>query len=211
MSTTGPNLKMLLEKNKEFVKSYEKNELMVLIKSHQMTDPSKRVMLLDCIQVFSNYFQKTVMLRSVLTENKLFLDIAQIHLVEEFGHDISLMNDRQHSPPKWDAILESCSCWFSWKMFTLDNAEKTLLVHLVLEASANLFFKEAHRVMEQFGETDYFKVHSEIDEHHETMGLDLLEGLREIDYQHLMVIQQQGWDVLNAVCHRIAELTIKQY
>ncbi len=62
--------------------------------------------------------------------------------------------------------------------------------------------------MEKFGETDYFKLHSELDEHHEMMGLELLEGLREADYQHLSLIQQQGWDVLNTVCHRIAALTI---
>jgi hypothetical protein len=209
MSSSNYNLEYLLEKNKEFVKNYEQNELMVLVKSHSMADSKKRALLLDCIQVFSNYFQKTIMLRSVLTENKMFLDIVHMHLVEEFGHDISLMNDRQNNPPKWDPILESCSCWFAWKMFTLDNVEKTLLVHLVLEASAHLFFREAHRVMDAFGETDYFKIHSELDEHHETMGLELLEGLREVDYQHLLVIQQQGWDILNAVCHRISELTIK--
>ncbi len=142
MSTSNCGLKILLEKNKEFVKNYEQNALMVLVKSQQMSDPRKRSMLLDCIQVFSNYFQKTVMLRRVLTENKLFLHIAQTHLMEEFGHDISLMKDRNNNPPKWDPILESCSCWFSWKMFTLDNAEKTLLVHLVLEASAHLFSKK---------------------------------------------------------------------
>ncbi len=63
--------------------------------------------------------------------------------------------------------------------------------------------------MEGFGETDYFKLHSEVDEHHETMGLALLKGLRETDYQNLLTIQQQGWDVLNTACNRIAELTIK--
>ncbi|WP_026069282.1 hypothetical protein [Legionella tunisiensis] len=138
------------------------------------------------------------------------MKIAQKHLIEEFGHDISLMNDRGNNPPKWDAVLDACSCWFSWKMLTLDNIDKTLLVHLVLEASAHLFFREAHNVMEKYGETDYFKIHSEVDEEHEMMGVCLLEGLREVDYKHLLIVQQQGWDVLNTVCRRIAELTLQE-
>ena len=118
------------------------------------------------------------------------------------------MNDRKDRPPKWDPILEACSCWFSWKMLTLDNSEKTVLVHLVLEASAHLFFIEAHKIMAKYTETDYFKIHAEVDEDHENMGINLLEGLREIDYKNLVEIQQQGWDVLNSVCDRIAELSV---
>ena len=91
-------------------------------------------------------------------------------------------------------------------MLTLDNTDKTLLVHLVLEASANLFFKEAQQVMEKHSETDYFKIHSEADEHHEEMGLKLLKGLREIDYKRLLNVQQQGWDMLDTACTRMAEL-----
>ncbi len=208
MPTEKINLDYLLAKNKEFTTRFAKNSLMTLIQSTQIEDAKTRMQLLDCIQVFSNYFQKTVMLRSVLNDNHSFEKITHQHLAEEFGHDISLMHDRKERPPKWDPILDACSCWFSWKMFTLDSAEKTVLVHLVLEASAHLFFIEAHKVMAQYSETDYFKIHATVDENHENMGLDLLEGLRETDYQHLVEIQQQGWDVLNSVCSRIAELSI---
>lgn len=38
-------------------------------------------------------------------------------------------------------------------------------MHLVLEASAQLFFKQAHQVMDQYHETQYFKIHHEVDEH----------------------------------------------
>lgn len=208
MSNECINLKYLLSKNKAFAHAFTKSSLMTLIRSTQMDEAQNRKQLLDCIQVFSNYFQKTVMLRSVLNDNHLFGDIIHQHLVEEFGHDVSLMNDRKDRPPKWDPILDACSCWFSWKMLTLDNSEKTVLVHLVLEASAHLFFIEAHKIMAKYTETDYFKIHAEVDEDHENMGINLLEGLREIDYKSLVEIQQQGWDVLNSVCDRIAELSV---
>jgi len=115
------------------------------------------------------------MLRSVFCENSRFLATAQKHLDEEFGHNLSLNTDRNHRPPVWDAILEATASWFTWKMFTLDQEEKTVLIHLVLETSANIFLQEAHKVMRQYGETNYFKLHAEADEKHEKMGRELLK------------------------------------
>lgn len=207
MSATVINLEYILEKNKSYEEDFTKGSLMNLIQSTAMNDTKMRAELLDCIQVFSNYFQKTVMLRSVLNENSKYLQITQEHLTEEFGHNISLMHDRHDKEPIWDPILESCSCWFAWKMLTLDNLEKTFLVHLVLEVSANIFFIKAHQVMLKYNETNYFKIHAKIDEHHATMGHDFLRNLREDEYKSLLIIQKQAWDVLNTACNRMAELT----
>lgn len=203
-------LSTLLEKNKDFVYQFKHNPLMLLIESSAMNESKNRTKLLDCIQVFSNYFQKTVMMRAILNEDKRYQSIVRAHLKEEFGHDVSLMHDRHNRAPIWDPILEACSGWFVLKMLTLDNIEKTLLVHLVLEASANVFFVEAHRVMARYDETNYFKIHAQLDEQHEAMGIKRLEGLSTADYAQLLIIQSQGWDMLNAACERIAALTQNQ-
>jgi hypothetical protein len=200
-------LDALVTTNHQFTSDFAHNPLMHLIRSPLMDDTQKRIQLLDCIQVFSNYFQKTVMLRAILTDNKRYISVVQKHLLEEFGHDIALMHDRKERQPIWDPILEASACWFSWKMFSLDNPEKTVLVHLVLEASAHIFFIEAHKVMQKYAETNYFKLHADVDEHHETMGLDLLTDLRDIDYKRLLEVQQQGWDMLNTACARMAKLS----
>ena len=113
---------------------------------------------------------------------------------------------RNNVPPKWDPILEATSCWFSWKMLTSNAEEKTVLVHLVLEASANVFLSEADKMMNCYGETSYFKIHSDADEKHEKMGIDLLENLTEREYRCLSTIQHQGWDMINAACARMAFL-----
>ncbi|MDF1758058.1 MAG: hypothetical protein P1U74_07145 [Legionellaceae bacterium] len=207
MTNKQIDLDYILSKNKTYVDAFNKSPLMELIQSTNIDNSKSRALLLDCIQVFSNYFQKTVMLRSTLNEENQYLKIAREHLEEEFGHDISLLRDRNQKAPFWDPILDACSCWFSWKMLTLDNAEKTLLVHLVLEASANIFFVKAHNIMVKYDETDYFKIHAEVDEHHSTMGLELLRDLREVDYQALAKVQSEGWDMLNAVCNRISEIS----
>jgi len=202
------SLKYILKKNQYYVEKYYENRLMQFICSEQMSNVELRKRLLDCIQVFSNYFQKTVMLRNVFSEAPRFCEGAQEHLDEEFGHNLALMKDRKNRPCVWDAILEATSAWFTWKMFVLDNEEKTVLIHLVLEASANIFFREAHKVMSRYGETDYFKIHSEADEKHEKMGHALLENLSPEKYARLLDVQKQGWDVLNAACRRIAEIAM---
>lgn len=180
---------------------------MRFITSDRMKKKTTRTKLLDYIQVFSDYFQKTVLLRHALCETSKFLPITQEHLSEEFNHNVSLMRDRKNKPPAWDPILNATASWFSWKMFTLGEEEKTLLVHLVLEASANIFFHAAHKVMHHYSETDYFKIHSELDEKHEQMGIKFLTGLLPEQYQRLIEVQHQGWDMINTVCDRIARLT----
>lgn len=197
----------LLENNKIFVSEYTNNRLMKLIKSEAIKEKKMRTRLLDCIQVFSDYFQKVVMLRYVFCDNSKFSTVAQLHLTEEYGHNISLKQDRDHRPSVWDPILESTSSWFAWKMFTLDEEEKTVLVHLVLEASAQLFFTQVHQVMIQYQETEYFKIHFDADEQHEKMGIGLLKELTTEKYQQLQKILYQGWNILNTACNQIALIT----
>ncbi|RDI46947.1 hypothetical protein [Aquicella lusitana] len=202
------NLALLLEKNRYHASLYQtRSPLMHLIRSEAMAEKSKREKLLDCIQIFSDYFQKTIMLRNVFCEHLKFMPIAQAHLREEFEHNLDLFRDRKQRPAPWDPLLDATSAWFAWKMLTLDNEEKTLLVHLVLETSANIFFTEAHQVMHAYGETEYFTIHAAVDSEHEQMGVTLLENLTADKYKRLIVVQQQGWDMLNTACDRIASLT----
>ncbi|WP_191488259.1 hypothetical protein [Pseudomonas sp. FEN] len=201
------SFELLLKENQRFAERYRGSNLMCLIQSKQMEDKENRERLLDSIQIFSDYFQKTIMLRSVFCDDLEFLSVVQLHLNEEFGHNFKLMKDRKYRAPVWHPVLEATAAWFAWKMLTLDNAEKTVLIHLVLEASANIFFSAAHKVMCDYGETDYFEVHAQADAEHEQMGSELLARLCAEKYVSLMTIQQQGWDMLNAACDQIAYLS----
>jgi len=200
------SLNYVLKKNEEFVRLYQKSQLFQIIESEKIASPKIREQLLACIQVLSNYFQKVVMLRDVFCESKKYMTITQEHLKEEFCHHLSLLEERKNKPAKWDAVLDATSSWFAWKMFTLDNEEKAVLVHLVLESSANMFFQRASKAMQKYGEINYFKVHAEVDEKHEKMATGMLKNLSKEKYARLLEVQAQGWDVLNAVCTRIAEL-----
>lgn len=203
-------LQKLLENNKQFCDDYRaKSRLMRLIQSSSMSDKAKRAALLDCIQVFSDYFQKTVMLRSVFCGNRRYLPVVEEHLQEEFGHNTDLQRDRQFRDAAWDPILEATSAWFAWSMLVMDNDEKVVAMHLVLEASANIFFTAANQVMKAHGETNYFAIHAEVDGDHEQMGINLLQNLTPDRYLHLQQVQKQCWDMLNTACDRIAVVTEK--
>lgn len=205
---TANTLPSLLELNQIHIDKYKDCALMRLIQSPQMAQKHTRERLLDCIQILSDYFQRTVMLRNALCDHHKFMPVTQAHLREEFEHNIDLKKDRQFRPAAWDPILEATSAWFSWKMLTLDNEEKTLLIHLVLESSANIFFTTAHQIMQKHGETNYFGIHAAVDSEHEEMGIKLLANLTNDKYARLMEVQEQGWGMINAACDRIAHLTL---
>ena len=196
----------LIHKNTEYIQAYKNSPIMQLIDSSVMTEQTSRHKLLDCVQVFSNYFQHTVMLRAIAAYDTRFFNVALQHLKEEILHNIFLMADRNHKEPIFDPILEGCSSWFAWKMLFTDNNGKTLLMHFILEASAHVFFTGAHQIMKEYKETDYFKLHSELDAHHEQMGYELLKDLRIAEYEELFNLQERGWKMLNTLCDRIVAL-----
>ncbi len=202
------SLNSLLECNETFIKEFKRSPLMNLINGDKVKEQEIRTNMLDCIQTFSNHFQNVVMLRKITSAHTRAASAASDHLEEEYKHNDILMRDRSYRAPTWDPILESTSCWFTWKMLTADNIEKTVLMHLVLEASADVFFTAANKVMRYYGETEYFGIHATVDQHHATMGNELLANLSAQEYQRLYEILKQGWLVLIAACNRIAALSV---
>lgn len=198
-----PLFNTLIENNKNLANKFYNSDLIKLIKSDAINNKNHIDSLLDAIQIFSNYFQKVLLLKSAFTNHIPFVDIASQHLKEELFHNEMLMQERNNRPLIWDPILEATSSWFAWKMLNSSDEEKIILVHLVLEASGNIFFKTAHPIMEQFGHQQYFHLHAEIDEQHEAIGYESLKGFNSKIYQRLVNLQQQGWDMVFAASKRM--------
>ncbi len=202
-------LAVLLEKNRIYREAYKNNLIFNFVTGDAVNDPIQRGRLLDTIQVWSNFFQRAVLARSAFCEDPRYSGIFQDHLKEEFGHNENLASDRGEGLLKvWDPILEATSSWFAWKMLTLDNAEKLVLVHLVLEAAATVFHIVAHPIMSKFRETDHFATHHDGDQIHETMGISLLTNLDPHSLTRLETVQKQGWDMMNTLCARMAEIAV---
>lgn len=203
------NFSILMETQAVFLKKFEDSHLMKLIHSADIDNKEIRIKLMDCIQTFSDYFQKCVMLRYIFTDgNHSVSKMVNEHLSEEFGHNFDLLIDRGNRPAHFDPILDSTAAWFCWKMFMFNHLEKTLLMHWVLESSAYTFFKAAYQVMEKYQETNYFKIHVEADEKHKEIDTYFFKDLRSEEYENLLKILNEGWHVLFTTCNRIAEISI---
>ncbi len=197
----------LLARNQQLMEDHKANDLFTLVLGGEVRDPEVRGKLLDTIQIWSRHFQRVVMSRLVFHSEPKFAALAREHLDGEYGHDVNLERSRDGAlRPVWDPILEACAAWFPARMLSLDDAEKTVLVHLVLEGGANVFHKVAHPIMESYKETNHFAVHSLEDDGHLEMGIELLRGLDAAAYQRLARVQREGWDMLNALCARMAAL-----
>lgn len=188
------------------LKIFENSNLLKFLSIRELEKKEIRDKILNCIQVFANYFQKIVMLRNIFTNNPVFSRMACAHLSEELGHDDILMKERGNKDISFDPILDSAMAWFCWKMMGLNDLEKTVLMHWVLETSAYYFFAKAKTIFECYEEMEYFKIHSEADEEHKNINPLFLDGLRLEEYASLETVLAQGWAIMTAACDRIVEL-----
>lgn len=200
------NEESLYQQQAQCLQKFENSQLLKILSSTEINKKEIRNNILDCIQILANYFQKIVMLRSAFTQNAVLSAMARMHLNEELGHDAILMKERSNKSIPFDPILDSSMAWFCWQMFTLNDLEKTVLMHWVLESSAYCFFTHAKIVFNRYDEMEYFQIHSEADEEHKDIAAALLNNLRPEEYASLETILVQGWSVMTAACDRIAEL-----
>jgi hypothetical protein len=196
----------LYRQQEQCLKNFQESHLLKILSSTELDKKENRNKILDCIQIFANYFQKIVMLRGVFTHNPVLSAIARMHLNEELGHDAILVKERNNKDTVFDPILDSAMAWFCWQMFGLNDLEKTVLMHWVLESSAYCFFTKAKTVFDRYGEMAYFQIHSEADEEHKDIAPALLNNLRPEEYARLEAILVQGWSVMTTACDHIAEL-----
>lgn len=204
---TTDHYEALVRRNEQLMEQYKANDLFALVCSDDIADPAIRARLLDTIQIWSRHFQRVVMSRLIFGSDARSGGVARAHFASEYGHDTSLEQSRGDAlRPVWDPVLEACAAWFPAKMLQLDDVEKTVLVHLVLEGSATVFHKVAHPIMDAFNETKHFEVHNTEDGDHLAMGFELLRGLDAATYERLAHVQREGWDMFNALCTRMATL-----
>jgi quercetin dioxygenase-like cupin family protein len=201
------SLANLLLRNDSLREEHHTNRIFDFVSGEQIRDPARRQRFMHCVQVWSGYYQKTLMARTAFTEDLKYAAIFRRHLNEEYGHDTALNLDLGSAARiVWDPLLDATASWFLVKMLTLDNLEKLVLIHLVLETAGSTFHKVAATAMARFGETNYFSQHSEVDDQHASVAIEMLEGHDSSTYAHLMEIQRQGWDMLNKLCERMVEI-----
>ena len=200
----------LLDRNEGYLERFASNPLFAMARLGRLDDEETRSQFLDHFQVWSDAFQRMLFARVTYSDDAMFRGVATEHLEEEFGHNTALSRGRVPGTARavCDAILDATCEWFVAKMLSLDNNERTVLVHLVVEASAAVFYAHMGPAMAGVSATkSHFDMHAgEIDHEHVDLGIDVLRKSNVRDAETLFDIQRRGWDMLNTMFSRIAEI-----
>ncbi|ODN41245.1 hypothetical protein [Piscirickettsia litoralis] len=148
------------------------------------------------------------MLHYINTSNAKHFSIAEMHMQEEFAHDIQLRHATGVTKESqlWDPMIESSSSWFCRMMESCDELERIVLIYLVVESCADSVYQKTAGVFENDDACGHFNTHLNLDESHSQLGTSLLEGLSSQHYGELAKIQHKGWQVLEQLFARFATL-----
>jgi quercetin dioxygenase-like cupin family protein len=196
----------LLARNQRLAAAFDRNPLFDLARSGVLQAPLVRERFLDCFQVWSDYFQRMVQLRAAVSEGP-GRPLAEAHLHDELGHNLDLARGRsERACAVWDPVLESTGAWFAWRMMSLTDAERIVLVHLVIESAAAVFYSHMRDHVAAADVEGHVSAHLGLDDEHVQMGVRALETLRPADLPPLLRIQEQGWAMLECMFARMGDL-----
>lgn len=206
----GSAVDRLLADNRRHLANFSKHRLFSIAKQGLLASDGARQRFYDCFQIWSNHFQRMLLVRSAMTDDPVYRRVSDRHLAEELGHNVLLDAGRGGRRPIWDPHLEAACSWFAWKAATLDDAERVVLIHLVVEASATVFYEQMRGVFAADpAVSDHAHAHADdADAAHVAIGVTALREGGTLDLERLTRVQRQGWDMLNQVMSRIADLVV---
>lgn len=202
-------LEQLLIYNEQLKENFRNNPLFKLMAAGHLCSKEKRDKFLNYLQVWSNHFQKAMLLKTALCDDPSFMPIFYQHFVEEYGHNELLKKERSSRVYEKDMMLEAMCNWFPSKMLSFNLYEQTVVMNLCLEGSAVIFYEYVKPVLDPENQSSYLQAHNEVDLEHEKMGIHLLENLSANQYRRLIDIQKEAWAMLEALMQRLGELTIE--
>jgi mannose-6-phosphate isomerase-like protein (cupin superfamily) len=211
--TTGDEtLEGLLAYNARRLEGFLQRPIFGLLASGALEDPVQRKAYLESLQIWVDGNQALLFSRQATCMDPFYKATFLRHMVDEMGHD-TLHKERAGGPPAEDphardAVMEAITNWFTHQMYVLDNAEKTAIVHLVIENASAAYHARAMPALAKYMNRDYFAVHVEADEGHAAMGEALLGSESPRTYARLKAIVGEAWDMIGAMTDRVTELTL---
>lgn len=196
----------LLNKNIRLAQRVQKNNPIFQISRKEISQASKKTMLLDCLQVMSNHFQQLMLLRAGLCSSQKYKSVFLEHLLEELGHDRDLEQERAKPELLWDPILHASCSWFVGKNFVFDNAERLIMVQMVLEKCATMFYGHFADLLGEEFRSEHVSKHLDADEGHELMGISLLKEEPRHRFDGYGKLLEESWSILELFLRRTAEL-----
>lgn len=208
VDTPPPTFEGLIAHNTALFERHKRLRVFQMFTDGTLDDPEKREMFFACLQVFARHFQTILFARQAHCTDERYAALFRRHLHEEVGHDDILRKDRGRSEEVWDPVLEATTAWFISRMSMLDNVDKLVIVHLVLESSGAYMGAVSKAPMRRLGSADYFGLHDEIDDSHVTIALEPLRRQPPETIERLMVVIEQAWRMLDTHADRMAALVL---
>ncbi len=198
-------LEMLLNYNQQRLQAFKQRPLFTLIQDGTLADINKRQIFLNSMQIWTEGNQTLLFARQGTCHDPEFRSVFLKHLQEEVGHD-DLYNARPDSKTGFrDALMTAITTWFLHQMFVLDNLEKAVIIHLVIESASDEYHQIAKPHLVKYLNDAYFEAH-EVDVQHVAMGVKLLSGYNSKVYRRLQTVMDDAWNMLTAMVDRVAYL-----
>ena len=205
------SLSTLLAYNEERIREFEQRAIFELLADGTLADPARRKVYLDALQIWVDGNQSLLFSRQATCMDPTYSKMFMRHMQEEIGHDVLHKEraDGAHAegPGMRDSIMEAVTNWFAYQMYVLDNAEKTAIIHLVIENASAVYHARAMPVLSKYISQEYFDVHVEADDVHAAMGIELLRQESPRTYARLQQVVGEAWDMIGAMTDRLVELT----
>jgi quercetin dioxygenase-like cupin family protein len=207
------SLASLLAYNERRMEEFGKRPIFQLLADGTLDNEVQRKVYLEHLQLWVNGNQTLLFARQASCRDNAFgLPFLQ-HMQEELGHD-DLHADRadqsgSKQPEVNDAILAAITSWFTYQMYIRDNADKTAIIHLVIENASNVYHRHAAPALAKYVNNRYFDVHIEGDDAHAALGAKLLANESPQTYARLREVIGEAWDMIGAMTDRLVEVTRK--
>lgn len=170
-------------------------------------DEKKKAIFFNYMQIFADYFQTMIQIRQATCRDEKFYGTFLRHFMDELGHD-DLLRQRSQITPAWDPILVAVATWFVHQMQVLDNIEKAVIMHLVLEKTGDYYHSLGSKTLSHHMQSNYYETHAALDDDHTAMILDLLPGYPEFTYQRLSQLLHESWMMMYTMVDRVHEVVM---
>ncbi|MFF4412366.1 cupin domain-containing protein [Streptosporangium sp. NPDC001559] len=206
---SGEALAELERLNETLLLRHRGNALFTLFDSGRLTkEPVLRARFLAALYVWATYFQRMLHARqATCSEEPLRAEYGE-HLREELGHDRLLLEQYDADTDVYDPILEAAGSWFVAQMYQMDEAQRIVLVHMVVESSGHLFGLTTSEIFQEEA-GGYFALHAQADDDHRNVGRAHLTALPPSAFPALAETCRRAWDQMDLVHERIAAWTLK--
>jgi hypothetical protein len=107
-----------------------------------------------------------------------------------------------------DPALEALTHWFSHQMYVLDNAEKTVIVCLVVDKVNGLLRSAVARAWGEALTSEVFGALGRDSDAAAARGVELLAHGTPAMYSRWLELVSEAWDMADAVTERVAAVTL---